>query len=265
MAKSIIDLHFHSTYSDGILTPYELAELCHKNGVRIASLTDHDSVGGTEEFIYSASKLGIAAIPGVELSSEIFKKEVHILGYGIDIHDTELIRILDLQKKDRLERVPKMVYKLNTLGYDITVEDVMAELTDKNSTLGRPHVADALIRKGFVKNRSEAFKRLLRDGGPAFVDKHKIDYKEAIRVINESGGMAVWAHPGLEELDHEEALKLMIAEGLAGIEAYYGKHTKEQARRFSELASRYGLYITSGSDYHGKENDLRHCFIGSRS
>lgn len=262
--KSRIDLHLHSVFSDGKCTPEELAVLCQKAEIRLAALADHDSVSGVKRFKEAAGKLGMSAISGIEMSCVADGTEIHILGYCVDEDNAELNALTDELKRERELRVPKMIEKLRALGMYVEEEDIRSRIIEGGS-VGRPHIADELVRKGYVRDRAEAFAKYIGDDGPAYAEKRLIPFAEAIELIHKSGGFAVWAHPGLKfGTKGETLLKRLIAAGLDGVEAYYAKHSPEEAAYYAALAARYGLFTTCGSDFHKPENDTRHGGIGER-
>lgn len=265
MLKKNIDLHLHSNFSDGLSSPEELALLVKKADVRLAALTDHDTVAGTERFLRSALELGFTAIPGIEFSAKHEGKELHILGYGIDIHNEELLSAIEELRKTREKRAPLIIEKLNKLGFALDYAEITKNI-QPGKAIGRPEIAEMLVRHGYVKNWSEAFSKYIGDNGPAFVDKEKIPAEECIRLIKNAGGFAVLAHPALElGMSGEKTVRELVRFGLSGIEAYYAKHTKENAAYYAFLAAKYGLFITGGSDFHKAENDTKHAPIGSLS
>lgn len=247
----VIDLHTHSYRSDGTLPPGEVVAAAHQKGASLLSLTDHDTVSGIEEARREAQKLDLAFIPGIEINTAELD-QVHILGYGLDVQSPSLKKSLELFRARRRSRVEGILEKLRGLKVPVGMEDV--EKVSKES-LGRPHVADALRKKGYVKSRQEAFERFLMRGRPAYVDPMGPSPKEAIETIRESGGVAVLAHPGMVSAlspgSPDGALKRWVGWGLGGIEAYYPSHSVGQTLRFLEEAGRYNLLATVGSDFHG--------------
>lgn len=248
----MVDLHTHSNKSDGELSPSELMETAYKNGVTVISLTDHDTVSGNAEAERKCSELGMKFITGIEISTDEFK-DLHILGYGIDINNTELLEKCELFKKSRIGRVKAVIELLAKHDVFITEEDVFR--FSGNGVVARPHFAQAMIEKGYVSSTKQAFEEYLATPEFHKIKRYKASFREAIDLIHNAGGLAVMAHPyQLKKSDSE--LESLISElkqiGLDGIECYYSRHTPEMFRYYRSLADKYNLYISIGSDYHGK-------------
>jgi len=243
------DLHTHSTYSDGSETPAALVAACVNAGVDIVSLTDHDTTGGIDEAVAAGKKNGVLVIPGVELSCET-DREIHILGYQFDTHNSVFLDGIKEMRDERKNRTVKMIQKLRDLGAPITYEDVLVH--SRGDSIGRPHIGAALMDKGFVSNPMEAFEKYLGRGAAAYVPRVKMTPEKAIRLIRSAGGIPVLAHPLLTGLGN---IRELIAElkgyGLLGIEAYYPAHTDGQCIEYECIAMQNGLLITAGSDFHG--------------
>lgn len=239
-----VDLHLHSRYSDGTSTPAEVARRVKVCGVTLAFLTDHDSVTGFPEAAAAAREHQVDLRCGIEINSAA--GNIHILGYGIRWQDPAFLARIDEFRGRRTERIRRIVEKLRGIGIDVAFEDVRATA---HETLGRPHVADALLRKGLVKSRKEAFDRFLAAGKPGFVESMGPTPEEAIEVIRAAGGFASLAHP--ETLPDKESVGAWKAVGLEGLEVYYGSHRPAEINRYKELADRHGLLATGGSDFHG--------------
>jgi predicted metal-dependent phosphoesterase TrpH len=249
---SRIDLHLHTTHSDGSLSPAEVLRLAHKAGVTALAITDHDIVSGIPDAIAVGAELGIAIIPGVEISSRIGKSELHILGYCIDWQDPELIRRLSSLRESRHTRNPQIIERLRSLGLDVTYEEVRA-LAGTDS-VGRPHIARLLMDKKYVTSAKDAFDRYLAEGCPAYVARELPRPADAIAWIRAAGGVAVLAHPTWAKVSGEglnTLLTTLKAEGLGGIEVHYSTHTKRQTTEYLDLAKRLALLVTGGSDFHG--------------
>lgn len=244
-----VDLHVHTTASDGTQTPTEVVEEALRKGICSIAITDHDSIDGLKEALEAGRRLGVEVIPGVEINAQIEGKEAHIIGYFVELGDTPLARTLERLRKSRLERVKEIVSKLNGLGVGITVEDVLS-FSEKEGALGRPHVARAIAARGYARDASEAFLQYLDKERPAYVPRPKLTPHEAVKVIIEVGAVPVFAHPAIAS-HGEELVRDLKALGLKGLEAYHPDHTKEQAERYKELAERLGLIVTGGSDAHG--------------
>lgn len=253
MMEKRIDLHIHSTYSDGSMTPAEIVAKACEIGLAAIALTDHDTCDGVTEFLDAARERGIEAVGGVEISVEFKKRTLHMLGYGIDPAHQRLRNVLRRIVQGRDERNTQIIRKLNLLGIRITIEEVRALAGEQ--VVGRPHIAQVLIQKGVVKDLDEAFDRLLARGRPAYCERFRLEPEDAIALIAEAGGLAVLAHPYYIGLDSPDALASLVSRlkdaGLAGIEAYYTEHTQEQTRLYLEMAKRFDLLVTGGSDFHG--------------
>lgn len=239
----------HSSASDGILSPRALAEECFSLGLTHVSLTDHDTISGQEEFLSAAKAHGMCAVSGVELNCE-HTQELHILGYGFDLENSALCETLYSLAKYRKTRAAKIVENLSRSGYPISLERVH-ELAGEG-VVGRPHIAKALVEKGYVQNIPQAFQKLLGDGCPGEAPRWRIPHGEAMALIRNAGGRAVLAHPGcMKGEDYERLVQTLSAEGLEGIEAFYPEHTREECEYFCALAEKYHLFLTMGSDFHG--------------
>lgn len=247
----LLDLHSHSTFSDGTFTPEELILKAKEKNLSLYSITDHDNLGGQEEAIFYSKKYGINYITGLEISCK-FKNMFDILGYNISLDNLELNNALKKVQDFRKNRNKLMVEKLVSLGFDITLEEVINEA--QGDVVGRPHFARVLLNKGYVKDRDEAFEKYLGDGKIAYIPKEKIEPKDAVRLIKNAGGFPVIAHPKYLRLSYDE-LKNIILElkeyGLWGIEVYYPKHSNKEIKMFRDLAIETNLFITTGSDFHG--------------
>jgi len=252
---SEIDLHSHSTASDGSLPPAEVAKLAHKTGLRAWALTDHDNVAGLAEAAEAAKGLGVEFIPGVELSAEFPRPgSMHMLGYFVDYNDEKFRDTLEELKQHRRNRNPRIVTKLQELGMDITMEEVQAKAGGPDAQVGRPHFAAVLIEKGYATTTQEVFDKYLARGRPGYAEKRRLTPKESIDLIHAAGGLAVLAHPFSLERD-EPQLRQLIAElteaGLDGLEVHYSKHDQEETRLYLDLAQEFDLAVTGGSDFHG--------------
>ncbi len=243
-----VDLHIHTTISDGALTPKEVIEYAHKEGLVAIGITDHDVTDGIEIAQRTASKYRLEVVPGVELSSDYGKKEVHILGYYIDCEDEEFQKKLALFRKARYERAKEMVKRLKSLGMEIDFGRV-EEIAGKGS-IGKPHIAQVLVEKEYASNIPEGAWRYLGSGGPVSVPKYKLRPSEAIDIILKAGGIPVLAHPAGTKVD--ELIPQLVKNGLMGLEAYDVINPPSVARYYISLAKKYGLLVTGGSDCHGK-------------
>lgn len=250
-----IDLHAHTTASDGSLSPTELVTKASGIGLTALAVTDHDTVAGLAEAREAAQKVGLELIPGVELSVEDDKGRFHLLGYGLDTSNPELSETLVALRVARAERNTQMAEKMAELGLPVTMDDVRAEAGEDSEVIARPHFAQALIKKGIVKSVQEAFDRYLATGKPLYLPKQGLTAHEAIALLHRAGGVAVMAHPGLVP-QSASALAARVEtltndDGMDGLEAYYSQHSPADTERFLALAGRLGLLVTGGSDFHG--------------
>lgn len=239
------DLQIHSTFSDGSLTPAEVVTAAREAGLTVIALTDHDSVEGIEPAREVGEREKVRVIPGVELSTERDKREVHILGYFIDYRAGWLNELLQRLQEARHKRIYRIVEKLTGMGIEIDLERVLA-IAGQGSA-GRPHVAQAMVEAGIVDSVPEAFNRYLNNQAPAYVFHAHLEPRRAIELIKQAGGLAVLAHPGISQVDEF----IPELDGLDGLEVYYSGHSEEQTRHYLRMAQKYGLLITGGSDYHG--------------
>ncbi|MCB2225547.1 MAG: PHP domain-containing protein [Desulfarculaceae bacterium] len=255
----LIDLHTHSSASDGTLSPAALADEAAKAGLAAVALTDHDSVDGLPEFLSAAASGGPELVPGVEISAQRpGGGPMHLVGLWVDPHDPGLRDGLAWMQRARAERNPKIAAKLQELGLPVSLEEVAARAEGQ---VGRPHFAQVLVDKGLVSNVPEAFARYLRRGAPAYVGKERMSPEQALKMIRGAGGLPILAHPGLLDMQPavlEALLKKLKGQGLAGIEAYYSQHDSAQQRCYLNLAARLGLAVSGGSDFHGASKpDIR--------
>jgi predicted metal-dependent phosphoesterase TrpH len=243
-----VDLHCHSTASDGTLTPGALVERALNAGLSVIALTDHDTVEGIVEAQSAAAGTGLEVIPGIELSSDSGSAELHILGYFIDSDSKPLNDHIRWCREKRVERIEKICRRLTELGLPVSVEDVLA--LSGSGSVGRPHVARVMIALGYVDSVGEAFNRYIADGQPGFVPRENVPPARAIAAINLAYGVAVLAHP-LFTPGYQQVLPTLRSEGLAGLEAYYGEYDQSTRQRIAAVARQHGLIATGGSDYHG--------------
>lgn len=252
-----VDLHLHTTASDGAKSPSELVRYARSKGLQAIAITDHDTIEGLEEALEEGERIGFEVVPGIEISADHSPGSMHLLGYFLDIHHPLLVERLRYLQQARAERNPKMVAKLNALGITVTYEEIVR--ASGGGQVGRPHFAQVLLEKGYVRSFQEAFDRFLKKGAPAYVDKLRFAPAEAIHFISKAGGVAVLAHPNTLSLNgHSELEKLvlrLVGEGLKGIEAYYPEHSSLETAQYVALAKRHGLLMTGGTDYHGIEKD----------
>jgi hypothetical protein len=244
-----VDLHIHTTFSDGRFTPAEVVKKSHVIGLKAIAITDHDTVEGIPQAMEEARKYNdIEVIPGLEINTYYNGQEVHILGYFIEYNKPDLKKILTDLLQKRIERAKKMTEKLKQLGIDISFEEIKARAT--GPSLGRPHVARVLIDKGYAKCIEDAFEKFLNPGRPAYVPRHKLTPFNAVDIIKQSKGIPVLAHPGL--LCEKHIIHELIDYGIMGIEVYHKDHTIEQVKYYMNFASDRGLLMTGGSDSHGE-------------
>lgn len=247
-----IDLHLHTTHSDGSLTPAEVLKLASRAGVTAVAITDHDTTAGIPEALRAGATLGIEVVPGVEISSRHGDNELHILGYFLDWQDPMLNERLAGLRASRHTRNPRIIERLRALGLDITYEEVR-ELAGTES-VGRPHIARVLMNKGYVQSAKEAFDRFLAHGKPAYVPRELPDPPEAIAWIRAAHGIPVLAHPFWAGEEAEGLVRLcerLKAAGLGAIEVYYSTHNPRQTADLLDIARRLDLLVTGGSDFHG--------------
>ncbi len=242
------DLHLHTAFSDGTYTPSELVDQAQELGFCTVALTDHDTVEGCRPTAAACAAAGIEFLPGTELTAEQDGHEIHILGYCFDIRNEQLLREIGKFQNVRQSRIREMVARLNQLNVPLEAEAVF-DLANCRSP-GRPHVARALVDAGLVGSLDEAFERFLKKNRPAWVPKFKMSASRAIELIHQAGGVAVMAHPGLHRSD--QAIPTMVEAGLDGIECFHTKHSTTTAEHYLEIADRYHLLVTGGSDCHGR-------------
>ena len=242
-----VDLHTHTTCSDGLLSPRELVSHASNCGLEAISVTDHDSVHGVTDAQAAGIGLGVDVLAGVELSASGAYAEIHVLGYLFDPESPELECMLQRYRRRRFERAEKIVERLNELGVPLQMSQVV-ELAGATA-IGRPHLAQALTNNGFANSFDDAFRKYLRRGSEAFVAKERLSPQEAIRVIHDAGGVAVVAHPTYGP--NEQELRAMVEAGLDGIEVRHPLLSANDTARFTKIAKQYTLVPTGGSDYHG--------------
>ncbi len=242
------DLHVHSTASDGNLDPADLVSHATALGMTALAITDHDSVAAIPEALAVARDTDLTVIPGVELSASWEELDVHILGYFIDIDDASLLARLTELRQARLARARHMVERLRSAGLKVSIEDVLS--LAEGGSVGRSHVARALVEQGHAEDTSDAFRRLIGRGRPHYVPKPVAEPEMVVRTIVEAGGLPVLAHPGITGVDG--LIPQLVSVGLRGIEAYHGEHTPEQCGYYASIAAEHGLLVTGGSDFHGE-------------
>ena len=242
---SRVDLHIHSTASDGQFSPSELVAMALERNLLVIAITDHDTTEGIDEALDAARGTELEVIPGVEISCDVPREEVHLLGYYIDHHAPVLENKLCAFRKARLRRAKEMLAKLAALGFPLQWE-MVAKLADGGS-FGRPHIAQAMLDKGYIASTNEAFDLYIGRNGPAYVDRYKLSPSEAVSMIKEARGLPVLAHP----LRVTHFLPSLVEQGLVGLEVYYGSYSAEDIRQLASLARKFDLVPTGGSDFHG--------------
>jgi predicted metal-dependent phosphoesterase TrpH len=253
--RSGIDLHAHTTASDGSLTPTELVRQASALGLSALAVTDHDTLGGLAEAMAVAREIGLGLLPGVELSVEDNAGRFHLLGYGFDPQNSELAETLIDLRRSRAARNEQMAKKMAALGLLVTMKDVRAVAGEDAQVIARPHFAQALVNKGVVSSVKEAFDRYLSTGKPLYQPKEVLTPADAIALLHRAGGVAVMAHPGLVPLSvsalAERIASLHLDAGMDGLEALYSQHSPAETEHFLGLARQNGLLVTGGSDFHG--------------
>lgn len=249
---AVIDLHTHSTCSDGSLTPEELVSAAVDANLEAVALTDHDTTAGLPRFLVAARQAGLCGVTGIEISAEHHHGAMHILGYFLDPAHVGLQEDLTRLRKGRSERNRKILDKLCALGLELTWDEVHA--LAGGEVVGRPHFAQALIKRGHVKDKDEAFTRFLARGRPAYAERLRLSPVESIQMIRNAGGVPVLAHPCSLKLGQKqlrELLMMLRSVGLEGIEVYHSEHNLGQTRQYYRLAAEMDLAMTGGSDFHG--------------
>jgi predicted metal-dependent phosphoesterase TrpH len=253
-----IDLHIHTTASDGTLTPSEVISLALKLKLKAIAITDHDTLAGSKAALQAGMPSPLNFLTGVEISAAspnfyAASGSFHLLGYSIRLDDPALNHALEKLQQARKNRNPAIISRLNDLGITITLDEVRREAGE--GQLGRPHIGQVLVKKSIVKTMDEAFTRFLGAGGPAYVDKYRIECHKAIELILQAGGIPVLAHPGLLDCQTKDQFDDLIAGlkefGIQGVEVYYSEHSPAQTRLFAELAQHHNLLMTGGTDFHG--------------
>lgn len=246
-----VDLHTHTTASDGTLKPRALVQKAVQHGVRVLAITDHDSTDGLADAIDEArTHPPLTIVPGLEINCDVDGAEIHVLGYGVDYEAAWFQDFLREQRAERIARVHRIAERLAALGMPIDPDEVFALV--KEGAAGRPHVAQVMVQRGYVKSIREAFDKYLKAGGPANAPRRRLTPVEAIRVIRRAHGVPVLAHPGLA--DRDAMIPELIEAGLMGIETWYAEHSAQQTANYLDLCRRHDLVATGGSDYHGPQS-----------
>ncbi|HTP24556.1 MAG TPA: PHP domain-containing protein [Anaeromyxobacteraceae bacterium] len=247
--SGLIDLHSHSTASDGQYSASQVAERSAAAGVAVWALTDHDSVAGLETGARAAAERGMRFVPGIELSAYLDRREIHVLGHFVDVRSTALRQFEDLLAEKRRLRMGEIIGKLAAMGVVLAPEEI--ERFSGGKTLGRPHVARAMVEKGVATTVRDAFDRYLGEGRPAYVGRHRLSAQEAIALIRGAGGAATLAHPGVSKMERGD-LERLAHLGLTGIETYHPDHNPSLRTKFLRIAREFSLIPTAGSDFHGE-------------
>ena len=255
-----VDLHTHTTASDGTYAPRELVAEAAGRGVRVLAITDHDSTEGLPEAFEEAERRRpLEVLPGIEINCDVEGAEIHVLGYLMDWQAEWFQDFCREQRRERRARIHRMVERLAALGMPLEADEVFAIV--KEGSAGRPHVAQVMVTRGYVKTVREAFDKYLGSGKPGHVQRKTVTPEDAVRVIRKAGGVPVFAHPGLA--DRDELIPALIAAGLMGIECYYTEHSAAQRASYLQLCKDHDLVATGGSDFHGPK--VRAAILGSPS
>ena len=248
-ALGFVDLHLHTTASDGAFSPAQIVQMALEAGLRAVAITDHDTMDGVEEAVAAAAGTGLTVIPGVEISSDLPQGEAHILGYYLGAQNPDLVQLLATLRKARWDRAQRMVEKLGVLGMPVSWDRVAA--IANGGAVGRPHVARALMEAGHVSSVQDAFAFYIGREGPAYVDRYKLMPVEVTQAVVRWGGLPVLAHPSFVT-DLTALLPRLVSAGLVGLEAYYTGYPPEVTASLLRLARANGLVGTGGSDFHGR-------------
>ncbi len=245
----VIDLHTHSTASDGEYAPGEVAARAAAAGSRVWALTDHDTVAGQEGALEAAKRLSIRFVPGIELSCFLDAREIHMLGHFVDPQHPSLVRFEDLLAEKRRVRMEEVVRKLAALGVHVSVDDIVRNSGGK--TIGRPHISLTLVDRGYVSTVKEGFDRYLGEGRPAYVQRYRLLADEAIRLVAGAGGVTTLAHPGVSRMERGD-LERLREMGLEGVEVYHPDHNPSMRGKYQRIADELDFVATAGSDFHGE-------------
>ena len=252
----MIDLHLHTAASDGTDSPAELVAACRAAGLTVVGVADHDTMAAVPEMARAARDAGIGLVPGIEITAAWRGKDIHVLGYFLDHRSLELLAFLDAQCADRIRRARLVADRLEAIGAPIDIEALIGR--SKGRPLLRPHIAQALVDSGHVRDDREAFDRYLGDDKPAFVPRAGASPVEIVELIRRAGGVSSLAHPGITQQD--ALIPHLAAAGLNALEIYHADHSVEDTARYLAVAERLGLAVTGGSDYHGARSHHAHGF-----
>ncbi len=257
-----VDLHIHTTASDGRLTPSEAVRRAAEKGMRAISITDHDSIEGIDEALAESRKFPkMLVIPGVEMGADVPHGEMHILGYFVDPYSSVFCQQMEMLRNSRATRGEKMVVRLMEMGVELKWGHVVRIAA--GASVGRPHIAQAILERGYVSSLQEAFNNYIGDDSPAYVIREKLSPVDTVELIAGTGGLPVLAHPAERE-NLDDTLEELKPAGLIGLEVYYKDYTRDTVSRLAQTAKRHGLVCTGGSDYHGFEgsgNDIGACDV----
>jgi predicted metal-dependent phosphoesterase TrpH len=249
----VIDLHTHTTASDGRNTPAELVARASASGLQVLAVTDHDTIAGCAAASLACTNAGIQFVAGIEISSVLHDEDVHVLGYFVDVESASLRSFLDEQRVRRVERIRQVVERLNALGMPLDADAIVRPaVDDRSKSIGRPAVARAMVAAGYTASTGLAFDKWLSHGRPAYVPRPSLSPVDAFGKIHEAGGLASLAHPGL--MDHDDWIPQFADAGLDAIEAYHPNHDDFDRARYLHFAERLGLVVSGGSDYHADES-----------
>ncbi len=250
MMNGKVDLHTHTIYSDGFYSPTELVHNAKEAGIELLGICDHDNIAGFAEAAEVGKSIGVEVIPGLEISSDIKDKEIHILAYFFEPENEELERYLVFFREERLKRAIRIITKLKTLGLYLTIDDVLEKA--QNCAVGRPHIAQALLEKGLISSYYEAFNKYIGNNGPAYEKKVHLSPQSAFKIINDAGGLSFIAHPGYMP---ESLLKELITAGVDGIEVVHPSHSPGMVKFYRGIVNEYFLLESGGSDFHGGKRE----------
>ena len=256
----MIDLHLHTTASDGALSPAALVARAMAAGIRTLAVTDHDTISGLAEAAAAATACGLTFVPGIEITAVEEDRDVHVLGYYFDPANLDLGRFLSAQREDRIRRVREIAGRLAGLGAPIAVDRLLEKALESGQSVGRPHVAEALVAAGHAATKDDAFSRFLERTAPAFVPRRGADVAGVIDVVRRAGGITSLAHPGLTRID--QRIPAFARAGLDALEARHSDHDADTERRYRTLAATLGLAVSGGSDFHG-DHGHHPCAIGT--
>lgn len=260
----MIDLHLHSTASDGTLSPEEIVKKAMGIGLTAIALTDHDTIDGIEEFLKAAENLPISAVPGVEIAGAWNMREIHILGFWINCANKKLGALLENARLNRNIRNTTVIEKLNNKGYQVTHEELTSE--SKGEVIGRPHIASLLVKKKYFSTSQDVFSSCLARGSDCYTPRILPDVKDVIDSIHLAGGIAIWAHPLHRNKNDTRGTKIdilsMVGLGLDGVEAYYPQYTVRQHKLLMKYAEELKLAISGGTDFHGENQPTIKLAVG---